>query len=146
MESKKIVCAEALSIQESVLKFVVLVWNEAVNIHQFILYAPNFMNQLWKGYVTAKDRNFEQHAVHMRSAMMFLLGPLSERFWFNHLTNRPDDMGLILQVIPYSILVVLIDCSAARYSIRITIGIAIGAGVIFVVNRTSALNYVLLLS
>jgi hypothetical protein len=135
---------EALPIQGSVLKFVMLVWNEAVNIHQFILYGPLFMNQLWKGYVAAKDQNINQHAAHMRSALMFLLGPLSQRFWFNHLTDRSDDMGLIFQAITYSILMVLLDCSAARYSIRITIGIAIGAGVIFVVNRTSALNYVLL--
>jgi hypothetical protein len=139
------VWAEALPIQGSVLKFVVLVWNEAVNIHQFILYAPLFMNQLWKGYVTAKDRHIEQHAAHMRSATMFLLGPLFQRFWFNHLTDRPDDMGFIFQAITYSILMFLLDCSTARYSIRITIGIAIGAGVIFVVNRTSALNYMLLL-
>ena len=60
--ANEFVWAEALPIQGSVLKFVVLVWNEAVNIHQFILYAPLFMNQLWKGYVTAKDRHIEQHA------------------------------------------------------------------------------------
>lgn len=141
---KQFIWAEALPIENEVLKRVMLVWNEAVNIHQFLVYGPLLINQLWRGYQTAKDRKIKQHESHMRSAMLFLLGPLSQRFMFNHFTERAEDMGIYFQVVTYSMLMaVLVEYTASRYSLRISLGIALVAAVMFVRNETSVLSYLL---
>lgn len=123
-----------------------LVWNETVNIHQFFLYAPLLIYQLWQGYQTAKLRSFQRHQAHMQSAMMFVLGPLSQRFAFNHLTDRDDAKGLYFQVVTYSMLMVVLDGSAAKYSLRVTLGMALVAAILFVRNETSALSYLLVVA
>ena len=84
-----------LPIQNEALKLSVLVWNEAVNIHQFLLYGPLLLHQLWNGYHYIIAKDIKQHALHMRSTTLFLLGPLFQRFAFNHLTARRAEDGVI---------------------------------------------------
>jgi hypothetical protein len=75
---QEFVWSKALPIQNEALKFFVLVWNESVNIHQFCLYGPLMLYQFWRGYQEAKAGNLKLHEVHMRSATLFLLGPLAQ--------------------------------------------------------------------
>jgi hypothetical protein len=121
-----------------------LVWNEAINI-QFLLYGFLLLYQLYQGYATAKAKNIKQHQLHMQAAAMFLLGPLGQRFFYNHLSARRHEHANFWQAATYSALMVLIDQSAARFAVRATLAAAFVAAVAFVYREESALQYLLLL-
>lgn len=128
--------------QTTALRQSMLVWNEAVNIHQFLLYGPVMTFQLWKGYRLATT-DIKQHEIEMRSVTMFLLGPLSQRFLFNHLTDRRDEIAFMCQAVTYSLLMVLLDFSAASKPLRVSLVLALAAALLFVSNDSSVLHYLL---
>lgn len=138
---------EILPVKDRSIRYLTLVSNETVNIHQFMIYGQLLIHQLWTGYQAAKQKRFQEHENHMRSGMMFLLGPLAQRFLFNHILGGADELATFSQVGTYSALMVLL-CSApvARYPIQITLTGALMLAILMVQNNTSALRYLLLAS
>ena len=120
----------------------ILVWNEAVNIHQFMMYGLLLLNQLFLGWTSAKRDDMKQHAHHMRGATLLLLGPLSQRFLYNHCTEKNDQHAIFWQIATYSALMVVIDKSIVRFSLRATLFAALCAAVYFVYNDASALQLI----
>jgi hypothetical protein len=127
----------------SPLRFPVLVLNETVNIYQFLFYGALLLHQLYRGYGAAKDRHFAAHRDHMQAATLLLLGPLAQRFAFNHLTDRRAELGVGFQVVTIAILTLLQAQSVARNSLRNAMGLAFGLAIGFVTCDTSALSYLL---
>ena len=120
-----------------------LLVNEAVNIHQFVFYGLIMVHQLYQGYAEVKAKNIKQHQLHMETATMFLLGPLSQRFIQTHLTDYRVEHAILWQVSTYTALMVLLDQSAARVSVRATLIGALVAALLFASRGENAMEYVL---
>ena len=137
---------EELPMSDGWAKQTVLVWNEAVNIHQYYLYGVILLYLMGNGVVRAKSGDYKSHEQYMQSVAMYLLGPLFVRFAYNHCTNRELKYGVALQVIPYTILMIMFYSFSpvTRLPLQYTLGFAIIAAVYFVRNQTSALEFLLL--
>ena len=141
--------AEALkrSMGDGMLVLLIRVWNEAVNIHQFMLYGVLLLHQLYRGYVAVRvHKDVGQHKRHMQSATMFLFGPLAQRFCFNHLTPKRAEHAVLWQVGTYSVLMLLIDQSAARPTLRATLALALVLAGVFVGRGESGLQCMLVIA
>ena len=137
------VWVDAVPTDGELVKFFILVWNETVNTHQSHLYLGLILNQFYWGYLTVKDKQFIAHRDHMQAAAMLILGPLFQRFPFNHLTDRRDEFGVLVQVVTYTILMMVLRLSVAKNSVQITLGVALMLALVFVSLEKSSLRFLL---
>merc|ERR1719354_545685 len=86
---------------------VLLFLNEMVNIHQFFIFGFLLLQQLYQGYIESKT-NIKKHKQHMLSSTILLLFPLTQRFFFNHLTDKRDVIGAPVQVVTYVFFMVVV--------------------------------------
>ena len=137
---------DALRMSDGWPKQAVLVWNEALNIFQFYMYGFILLYLLGKGVESAKSRDYHRHEQYMQGATLFLLGPLHQRFAFNHLTDRQLHYAVPLQVITITVILstFYISSPVVRLPLKLTIGFSLIMAVFFVRRQSSALEYLLI--